>query len=62
MTLDENIIKERLDDLIDFKSQNDEKINELEKAIFEKESRLESITRRLGVLEDRLNFQREIES
>jgi len=62
MILDENIIKERSDDLIDFKSQNDEKIQELEKSIFKKESRLKEISTRLNVLENRLDFPSEVRS
>ena len=38
---------------------SEEKIQELEKSIFKKESRLEEISARLNVLENRLNFQRE---
>lgn len=49
-------------DNIDFKSQNDEKINELEKSIFEKESRLKEISTRLNVLENRLDFPNEVSS
>ena len=49
-------------DLIDSKSQNDEKINELEKSIFEKESRLKEISTRLNVLENRLDFLSEVRS
>ena len=49
-------------DLIDFKSQNDEKINELEKSISKKESRLKEISTRLNVLENRLDFPNEVSS
>ena len=38
------------------------KIQELEKSIFEKESRLEEISARLNVLENRLDFPGEVRS
>jgi hypothetical protein len=41
---------------------NQAKIQELEKSIFEKESRLEEISIRLIVLENRLDFLNEVSS
>lgn len=43
-------------------AQIDTKIQELEKSIFEKESRLKEISTRLIVLENRLDFTNEVSS
>ncbi len=44
-----------------YQLQNSEtKIKRLERSIFEKESRLEEISRRLNVLESRLDFLSEV--
>ncbi len=43
-------------------AQIDTKIQELEKSIFKKESRLKEISARLNVLESRLDFLNEVSS
>ncbi|HEY4681507.1 MAG TPA: hypothetical protein VIH04_09650 [Nitrosarchaeum sp.] len=43
-------------------AEKETKIKQLECSIFEKETRLESISRRLNVLENRLDFPGEVRS